>query len=400
MTSVEAQRVTSSAAPAVASSPQASLINDIGDVLELGVLTLDRERRITGWNRWLEIASGRLAKHIIGRPLIEIFPEVTSTGADRAISRALNGETVVLAHRFHPTFLHLRAPAGDFGVTLMQQSTRLLPHIDADGRIVGVVVVIEDVTERVARDNELRKALRLAESANRTKAEFLASMSHELRTPLGAISGYSDLLMEGIFGPLTDDQRPQLERIKRVTTHILGIVDEILTFARLEAGREEVRFGEVDATLIAREAATVVEPSLRAKGIEFQLSIPEGALTLITDELKLSQILINLLGNAAKFVDRGHVGLRVRVDAERRDVLFEVHDTGPGISAANLERVFEPFTQVDASFKRRSMGAGLGLPLSRQLARTLGGDITLKSELGKGSTFTVRLPQRPIELAG
>ena len=384
--------------PPMPTTARSTLLFNIGDVLELGVLTLDREKVITGWNRWLEIATGIMETKAMGRELGSVFPEFVGSASERAVTRALNGETVVLSHRFHRAFLRFPTPVGNFDVDCMQQSTRIVPHIDQDGRVAGAVVLIEDVTERVARDAELRQALRLAESANRAKSEFLASMSHELRTPLGAISGYTDLLMEDIFGPLTESQRTQLTRIKRVTGHVLGIVDEILTFARLEAGREEIHLTEFDAVLIAREAAAVVEPSLRAKGLDFRLDLPRGGVQIVSDELKLTQILINLLGNAAKFVDKGHVSLEVRANPGDNTVIFEVCDTGPGISPANIRRVFEPFTQVDASFARRSMGTGLGLPLSRQIAHLLGGEITLKSDLGAGCIFTVALPQRPVEL--
>src|SRR6185503_18825552 len=260
----------------------------------------------TGWNRWLEIASGRSAASVLGHALTEIFPDFADSSGERALIRAIAGETVVLAHRFHQAFLKLPCtPGEDFDC--MQQSTRIVPHIDQDGRIAGAIALIEDVTERVARDRELRQALTEAKAANQIKAEFLATMSHELRTPLGAIAGYTDLLVDGIVGELTDPQRQHMVRIKRVAGHVLGIVDEILTFSRLQAGREELHLEEVDAGLLAREAAQVVEPSLAAKGLEFHIELPKGHLTLVTDELKASQILINLLGNAAKFVERGQV---------------------------------------------------------------------------------------------
>ena len=369
------------------------LIDEIGDVLELGVLTLDRNRVITGWNRWLEIASGRRALSLIGRPLIEVFPDFSGSHGDAALARVFKGATVVMAHRFHECFLRFPSPPGETEFPCMQQSARLMPHIDQDGRIVGAVVIIDDVTERVARDRELRMALHVAESANKAKADFLASMSHELRTPLGAISGYADLLAEQIFGQVNEIQKQHLVRIKGVAAHLLGIVDEILTFSRIQAGREEAHMTRADAVVITGDAALMVEPQLRTKGVAFNIELPPEPILLMTDPARVRQILINLLGNAVKFVERGSVTLRVFEEAEGDAVAFEVADTGPGIADQNLQRVFEPFTQVDSSLTRRAMGTGLGLPLSRQLAQLLGGDITLISKVGVGSTFRLSLPR-------
>ena len=381
----------------VAISP--AMVQNIGDVLEIGVLVLDRDKRVRGWNRWLESASGRSARDVVGRELTEIYADFRDSAGDRAIDRALAGATSVLAHRFHESFLRFQPPAGETDFEVMQQSARILPNIDADGRIIGVVVLIDDVTERVARDPQLRSALRAAETANKTKSDFLASMSHELRTPLGGIAGYADLLIEGITGTLNEQQLHHATRIKNVARHLLSIVDEILSFSRLHAGREQLHLTEVDAVRIARDAANVVDPVLRAKGLEIAVDVPAAPHTMITDEVKVRQILINLLGNAAKFVDRGRVTLRVRADESDHTLSFVVADTGPGIAPENQLRVFEPFTQVDASLTRRSTGTGLGLPVSRQLARLLGGDVTLLSEPGGGCIFTVTLPKRPRELA-
>lgn len=375
-----------------------AMLHNIGDVLELGVITLDRDKIVRGWNRWLEIASGIPASGMVGRRLTDRYPEFRDSAGDRAIDRAVAGATSVLAHRFHESFLRFPPPPGETDFEVMQQSTRILPNIDVDGRVVGVVVLIEDVTERIARDRELRQALRAAEAANKTKSDFLASMSHELRTPLGGIAGYADLMLEGITGPLSEVQKHHATRIKNVSRHLLSIVDEILTFSRLHAGREQVHLADVEAGRVARDAVAVLEPVIRAKGLELTLDLPAVPVLMITDDVKVRQILINLLGNAAKFVDHGRVTMKVAVTEADELVSFTVVDTGPGISQENLQRVFEPFTQVDASLTRRSTGTGLGLPVSRQLARLLGGDLVLRSDPGAGSSFTLTLPRRPTEM--
>jgi signal transduction histidine kinase len=269
----------------------------------------------------------------------------------------------------------------------------MVPSIDETGAITGAIVLIEDVTERVAREAELYRALHKAEAANEAKSQFLATMSHELRTPLGAISGYVDLLLQEIAGPIPESQRGHLERVKGLSTHILRIVDEILTFSRLQAGREEARVTAVDAATIARNAAGAIEPLMRRKGLEFHLDMPMGEIPIVTDEVKVTQILINLLGNAVKFVPRGRVELALRVD--ETCARFIVSDTGPGIQDDDIERIFEPFTQVDTKLTRQEQGTGLGLPVSRQLARLLGGDVTVVSKVGQGSTFTAKVPRFP-----
>jgi len=238
------------------------------------------------------------------------------------------------------------------------------------------------------RERTLRQA---AEDANRVKATFLATMSHELRTPLNAILGYTDLLDAEIAGSLTGGQKAQLQRIHLASRHLLEMIEEILTFSRIEAGREEVHFERVDVAELAVETCRLVEPLAAQKALQFRYEGPRDQLFVETDAGKMRQILLNLLSNAIKFTERGTVGLHLTDLGQ--DILFEVRDTGVGIEADQLDRIFEPFHQATSAGPRRHGGTGLGLTVSRELARLLGGEIEVVSAPQRGSTFTLRLPR-------
>lgn len=233
-----------------------------------------------------------------------------------------------------------------------------------------------------------------AEDADLAKTTFLGTISHEFRTPLTAVQGFTDLLIAEVPGPLNEKQRHQVERIRAASDHLLDLIEEILAFARRQAGRSELRLAEVDLADLVRDAATLVEPLAAAKGLRLLPSIPEGPIPCRTDPGKLRQIILNLAGNAVKFTDTGEV--RLDLEVEGGGVLIRVGDTGMGIAPGHAERVFDAFWQVDHSAGRVG-GTGLGLAVTRQLAGLLGGEVTLESELGSGSVLTVRLPLAPPE---
>ena len=249
------------------------------------------------------------------------------------------------------------------------------------------------ITEELETSHvELAETVERAEAASRAKTDFLAVMSHELRTPLNAIVGYADLLQTGVSGPLTDTQRTHLARIRSSSFHLLDLIQDVLSFSRIEAGREELRIADVEVQQIARDAFNYVEQQCNEKGLEARLELPADRIVMVTDPAKLRQILLNLLNNACKFTDSGHVVMRIRQQGD--DVIFEVDDTGPGIAPEHAEMVFEPFTQVDQSTTRIKGGAGLGLPVSRRLAHLLGGGLDLTEKTGPGALFTLHLPIR------
>jgi signal transduction histidine kinase len=243
---------------------------------------------------------------------------------------------------------------------------------------------------REAAERE-RAARAEAEKANRVKGEFLAMMSHELRTPLNAILGFSDLLDAEVAGPLGPVQREHLGRIRASARHLTQIIEEILTFSRIEAGEEVVHAENVDVANLVHDTAAIIEPFARAQGLRLLVEAPAGRPTMVSDGGKLRQILLNLLSNAVKFTPAGEVWLAASVDGDR--IAFTVSDTGVGIPADQLELVFEPFRQVDRRGGALG-GTGLGLAVCRHLARLLGGDIAVESTPGAGSTFRVSLPVR------
>ena len=236
------------------------------------------------------------------------------------------------------------------------------------------------------------RLLEEAQAATLAKSNFLATISHELRTPLTALTGYGELLADEIMGPLTPHQRDMVERVRSVTHQLAVMVDEILTYSALEAGRETVRPAEVSIIEVLDAALTVVEPLARQKELELKVDIARPCPSLYTDPDKVRQILVNLMGNAVKFTDHGRVDVAaVRQNGQLR---VDVRDTGIGIADHDRARLFQPFTQLDAGLTRRHGGTGLGLYNSQRLAALLGGRIEVESAPGQGSKFSLILPAR------
>jgi PAS domain S-box-containing protein len=252
--------------------------------------------------------------------------------------------------------------------------------------------------ELQARSTELDRARATADEANRAKTEFLATMSHELRTPLNAIGGYVDLLTLGLRGPLTADQVHDLERIRRANQHLMGLVTDILNFARLEAGQVAFHLEDVDLASAVADLEPLVATQLATRGLTFDFDGCTGAPGERShvgraDPEKLRQVLLNLLTNAIKFTEAGgRVAVTCESDVGAGVVRLRVSDTGRGIAAKERDRIFEPFVQVDRESTQASQrGVGLGLAISRDLTRGMGGDLTVESEEGRGSTFIVTL---------
>lgn len=245
--------------------------------------------------------------------------------------------------------------------------------------------------ERDQAVEDISAAHEVAANANRAKAEFLAVMSHELRTPLNAIAGYSELLEMGIDGELSPKQADAVMRIRRNQEHLLGLIDEVLSFAKLEAGRSEIVAVPVSVNGAFDALEPLIEPQVRHKKVELQRAPVDAGLTLQADPIKLRQVLLNVVVNAIKFTPTGG---RIRLEAERdqNNVVMRVSDTGIGVSAEKIARIFEPFFQVDSRTTREYAGVGLGLPIARDLVQAMGGEIRFESEVGKGSVVSITLP--------
>jgi signal transduction histidine kinase len=276
---------------------------------------------------------------------------------------------------------------GDETLGVLAATRNDAPFGPEDARLLAAFADHAAVALRNAR------LLEAAQAAARTRAEFIATMSHELRTPLNAVLGHLQILEMQIHGPLTPEQRESLGRIEAASRHLRGLIEEVLSFSRLEAGRVETRLQAVDVCELGGEVAAVIEPLATEKKLAFRLETCDPPPVVRTDPDKVRQILINLAGNAVKFTDQGEV--RIGVARRGEGVALSVADTGPGIAPEDRERVFRPFEQLHTGFARPHGGTGLGLYLSGQYARMLGGTIEIDSELGRGSTFSLLLPTDP-----
>ena len=268
------------------------------------------------------------------------------------------------------------------------------PFRDAGGHVVGTLGAIMDVTERKRVEEELVSAIDAAEDASRAKSAFLANMSHELRTPLNAIIGYSEMLQEEARERGLPELVPDLEKIHGSGRHLLTLINDILDLSKIEAGKLELRAESFDVASLMRDVESTVAPIVAARGNALEVRCAPELGSMRSDMTRVRQVLLNLLSNAAKFTEQGRIVLEAGRE-ERNGVpwlRFAVRDTGIGMSPEQLGKLFQAFTQVDVSTTRRYGGTGLGLVISRQLCQMLGGDVTVESEMGQGSTFTVRLP--------
>ena len=261
------------------------------------------------------------------------------------------------------------------------------PSRDESGSVSTWLAMGMDIEER-------KKAEEEALAASQAKSEFLASMSHELRTPLNAIGGYAELLAMGIRGSLNADQAQDVARIRRSQQHLLTLINDVLNFAKVDAGQAEYRLTAVPVDEALHDSESMIAPQIIAKGLSYSYKGGDKTASVLADPEKFQQIILNLLTNAVKFTDTGG-SITLSARPKGNCVEISVADTGAGISHEKLDRIFDPFVQAERRLNQPVQGVGLGLAISRDLAQAMGGEITVESTVGKGSTFTLSLPRAP-----
>jgi PAS domain S-box-containing protein len=346
------------------------------------IMTTDPAGIITDVNKQMEALTGCTRDELIGAPFKNYFTDP---------ERAEAGIKLVLREK-KITNYELTACARDGKTTVV--SYNATTFYDRDRKLQGVFAAARDVTERQRFERALQEKNVELQRASMAKDRFLASMSHELRTPLNAIIGFTGTLLMKLPGPLLPAQEKHLRTVQASGRHLLSLINDLLDLVKIESGKVELSLEPVECLGVVEEVVTAQRPGAEAKGLTLEATVSPPGLSVRADRRALSQILLNLANNAIKFTERGSVSIqagRIR-DAGRMLIEFSVSDTGAGIRLDDQAMLFQAFTQVDGS-KQRHKGTGLGLHLSRRLAELLGGEITLRSEFGKGSTFTLILEE-------
>jgi PAS domain S-box-containing protein len=379
---------------------------------------------VVSWNAAATRIFGYTAKEMIGESILKLFPPELESEESTIVSRLVRGERVD-----HYETTRIRKDGAQVLVSLS-----VSPILDSSGAIVGAAKIARDITEAkrmrdslrnvneklVQQATELeqqleeaasmateleesneqlnkavaaaRRAQQESEGANRVKSEFLATMSHELRTPLNAISGYADLMEAGVYGELPMQYKDYLDRIKKSQVHLLELISGLLDYSKLEAGKLNLESEPVSVADLFTRLEPLVLPQAVAKKQQLRLAPPPDGLRVHADADRAVQILLNLVANAIKFTP-GDGSITVETGVKSEYVVIRVKDTGPGVAAGDRERIFEPFVQIDKSLTRENQGSGLGLAISRELARAMGGDISLESAPSRGAIFALKLKQ-------
>lgn len=365
---------------------QAGFLQQLMDTVPNHIFVKDTEGRYTFCNRHYLEYFGKGKEDVLGKTVFDFH-------ADQE-----------LAGKYHQMDMELirnpgtpRDPARQiYEGEIMDKAGRRVPHIfykapffDSAGAVSGIVGIAVDISDRKKMEDDLVRARELAETANRAKSEFLANMSHEIRTPMNHIMGFAQLLLGK--KDVDSEQREYAQTIFSSTRNLLQILNDILDFSKIEAGKLELTPEETDVRKFLKETVKIFEPDAQRKGLELKLEIDRAVpRTIMADQVRLRQVIQNLIGNALKFTSAGEIAVTVGKEMASWDQVvlrFTVRDTGIGIPKERQEKIFEAFTQVDSTTTRKYGGTGLGLTLALRLVKMMGGDISVESELGKGSAF-------------
>lgn len=341
------------------------------------IVITDTDGKITFANKAFERTTGYTVEEAVGKN-----PKILNSGAqDRRVYDNL-WETIASGGVWQGEFLNKRKD----GSTYWEEAV-ITPIKSEEGEIIAYLAVKEDITRRKNAEEEMRRAKQEAETANRLKSEFLTNMSHEIRTPMNAIIGFTDLLLDG---EEDGEKRANLNIIKKSGQNLLDLINDILDFSRIEAGKVRIERNNFNLYHTLNHIKSMYDVVAEEKGIDFSLTIGTEVPELVSgDELRLNQILLNIVSNSFKFTEKGAV--RIECSYRQPKLFIAISDTGIGIADEKLETIFSPFEQADSTMERQFGGTGLGLAISRRLAALMNGTITVESEVGRGSTFTVQI---------
>jgi PAS domain S-box-containing protein len=358
----------------------------VDSVRDYAIFMLDPDGHVASWNKGAQRIKGYTPSEIVGQHFSVFYPQKDILAGKPPHELKVASRV----GRFEDEGWRLKKDGSAFWANVIITAVR-----DEKNKLIGFAKVTRDLTERrAAEEKSIADARRIAraEAANTAKSEFLAAMSHELRTPLNAIGGYTELLALGLAGPVKPEQKDYLDRIRKSQQHLLGIISDLLNYSRIEAGNVSYDIRPLALGVVIESVMPMMEAPAAAKKIELRTETAALECIAFGDRARVDQILLNLLSNAIRHTSAGG-RVTVKCVVSRKTAGIAVIDTGTGVPKDKLEAIFEPFVQLGRSLSSAHEGMGLGLSISRDLARAMNGDLTVSSKVGEGSTFTLRLPR-------